>query len=114
MCIYFHPASTISQYLNEKEHQGYRLVGVANLHHRLMMTIFGTLIFALVIFEISSVLLPENLEDGRADHKLELATTEKHSFANMGVDEKGYNLFCGYHMCDLARILNCISIMVNE
>ena len=78
------------------------------------MTIFGTLIFALVIFEVSSVLLPENLEDERADHKLKPATTEKHSFANTGVDEKGYNLFCGYHMCDLARILNGISIMINE
>ena len=63
------------------------IVRVANLRPCLMMTIFSTLIFILVIFEVASVLLPEKVEDGRGDHKHELATAEKHSFANMGVDK---------------------------
>ena len=59
-----------------------------------MMTIFGALIFVLIIFEVAPVLPPENLENGRTDHRLELATAEKHSFANTGVDKTGYNFSC--------------------
>ena len=79
-----------------------------------MMTMFGTLIFFLVLFEVASVLLPKKLEDGKIDHILELATAEKHSFANMGVDNTWYNFFCGYLTCDSALTRNCNSIMVNE
>jgi hypothetical protein len=58
-----------------------------------MVTIFGALIFSLVVFKFASVLLPEKLEDGRRDHRHELATAEKHLFANMGVDKTGYTFF---------------------
>ena len=58
-----------------------------------MVTIFGALIFVLVVFEVASVLLPEKPEDGRRDHRHELATAEKHLPANMGVDKTGYSFF---------------------
>ena len=58
-----------------------------------MVTIFGALVFVLVVFEVASVLLPEKLEDGRRDHRHELAAPEKHLLANMGVDKTGYNIF---------------------
>ena len=63
------------------------------MHHRLIMTIFGTLIFFLVLFEVASVLLPKKLEDGKIDYIPEFDTAEKHSFA--GVDKTWYNFFCG-------------------
>ena len=49
-----------------------------------MMIIFGTLIFVLVIFEVTSIPQSDTVEDGRRDYKHKLATAEKHSLANMG------------------------------
>jgi hypothetical protein len=54
-----------------------------------MMTIFGALIFFLIVLEVISILQSDKLEDGRSDHRQELAESEKHSFANIVAVQTG-------------------------
>ena len=80
------------------------------------MTIFGALIFILVVFEVASVLLPERLKNGIRDYRQELATAEMHSFANMAAEKTGYNFFSESknRTCDSMPMFNCNPIMANE